>query len=269
LFERFSSERVDAQAQGPSYSIRQARYLSPCLQVSTPQICDLDAVVPMAASLNGRRGAADRSRVIEYLDAVRDVERRIQEVENENADAHAGAWPGAPSSVPDGFDTHVKLMADLQVLAFTADLTRVVSFKMGIDRSQRVYPGSGVGTPFHALSHHREAPEKIEEFARLNRYHVGKVASFLDQLRGVKDGEANLLEQSLVLYGSAMGDSHIHEHRFLPLFLAGHANGGLRGNRHVRCAEDTPMANVLLTLAHSRMCRSRGSGIALVWSTFR
>ena len=112
-----------------------------------------------------------------------------------------------------------------------------------------MYPSSGVGTPFHALSHHREAPDKVEEFARLNRYHVTKVAEFLATLRNSADGEGSLLDHSMVLYGSPMGDSHVHDHRFLPLFLAGTGNGALRGNQHVVCPEDTPMANLLLSVA--------------------
>jgi Protein of unknown function (DUF1552) len=139
-------------------------------------------------------------------------------------------------------------MFDLQILAFMADITRVSSFKMGVDRSPRVYPESGVTTPFHALSHHREDPEKIEEYAKLNEYHVRKAAYLLERLRNTSDGDRNLLDHSVVLYGSPRGDSHVHEHRFLPLFLAGRANGALKGNLHVKCAEDTSMANVLLTI---------------------
>jgi len=152
--------------------------------------------------------------------------------------------------VPDSFEEHVKLMFDLQALAFMADVTRVSAFKMGRDVSSRVYPESGVKTPFHALSHHGENPEKIAEFARLNRYHVGKVAYFLEKLRSTPDGDGNLLDHAVVLYGSPMGDSHIHDHKRLPLFLAGHANGQLKGNLHYRAPRGTPMANVLLTLLH-------------------
>jgi len=209
----------------------------------------LDAASPIAASLKNHLGVADRRRVNEYLEGVRDVERRIQQVERDDAGGRTRSWPAAPLSVPDDFEVHVKLMFDLQVLAFQADLTRVSAFKMGIDRSQRLYPRSGVTTPFHTLSHHREAPDKIEEFARLNQYHVSEVAYFLDRLRSVEDGDGNLLDHAAILYGSPMGDSHVHEHRFLPLFLAGHAGGALKGNRHLQCPDDTPMANVLLTLA--------------------
>ncbi len=195
-------------------------------------------------------GAADRSRVNDYLDSIREIERRIQSVETANAARPGRPLEGAPTSIPDSFEEHVKLMFDLQVLAFSADITRVSTFKMGIDRSQRVYPESGVTTPFHTLSHHREVPEQIEEYARLNRYHVSKAAQFLQHLRDTPDADGNLLDHSLVLYGSPMGDSHVHEHKFLPLFLAGRANGMLKGNLHVRCPEETPMANLLLSILH-------------------
>jgi hypothetical protein len=210
----------------------------------------LDALPGAVARLKNRIGSADRNRVNDYLEAIRELERRIQNVENGNAAGHDRQLTGAPVSVPDSFDEHVRLMFDLQVLAFTADITRVCSFKMGIDRSQRVYPESGVTTPFHTLSHHSEIPEKIEEYARLNRYHVSKVAEFLQRLRDTPDADGNLLDHSLVLYGSPMGDSHVHGHKFLPLLLAGRANGKLKGNLHLRCPEEAPMANVLLTTLH-------------------
>jgi hypothetical protein len=150
--------------------------------------------------------------------------------------------------VPDSFEDHVKLMFDLQALAFMADVTRVSSFKLSRDVSSRVYPESGVKTPFHALSHHGENPTRIAEFARLNQYHVSKVKYFLDKLKSTPDGDGNLLDHSLVLYGSPMGDSNIHDHKRLPIFLAGHANGQLKGNLHLRTPDGTPMANVLLTV---------------------
>lgn len=208
----------------------------------------LDGSRENVARLQRLLGTSDRQRVNEFLDYARAVESRIQLIEQRNLNSIDRELANAPLSVPDSFDEHVDVMFDLQVLAFMADITRVSSFKMGLDRSPRVYPASGVSTPFHALSHHRETPEKIEEFSRLNRYHVSKVASFLERLRKTPDGDGSLLDHSVVVYGSPMGDSHIHEHKFLPLFLAGHANGLLHGNTHVRCDPETPMANVWLTL---------------------
>jgi len=210
----------------------------------------LDAVPDAVALLRKRLDPSDRNRFAEYLDEIRDVEKRIQKVEASNSTGQHRELPDAPASVPDSFEEHVKLMFDLQILAFMTDITRVSSFKMGVDRSPRIYPESGVTTPFHALSHHREDPDKIEQYAKLNAYHVSKTAYFLERLRSTLDGDGNLLDHSVVLYGSPMGDSHVHEHKFLPLFLAGRANGALKGNLHVQCAEGTPTANVLLTLMH-------------------
>jgi hypothetical protein len=210
----------------------------------------LDLIRQEVTTLQKDLPASDRSRLHAYLEDVREIERRIQKVEKFNAGGQARALPEAPVGVPDSFEEHVKLMFDLQVLAFMTDTTRVSSFKMGRDVSSRVYPESGVKTPFHALSHHGENPTRIEEFSRLNAYHVSKVAYFIDRLKNTPDGDGNLLDHSLVVYGSPMGDSHVHEHRRLPLFLAGHANGKIKGNLHRRCAPGTPMANVLLTLLH-------------------
>jgi hypothetical protein len=210
----------------------------------------LDIIAGEVAHLQAGLGASDRRRLVEYLDGVREIERRIQGIERYNASGEARELPEAPVGVPDSFEDHVKLMFDLQVLAFAADVTRVSAFKMGRDVSSRVYPESGVKTPFHALSHHGENPERIAEFARLNRYHVSKVAYFLEKLRSTADGDGNLLDHSLVLYGSPMGDSNIHDHKHLPLFLAGHAGGRIKGGLHYRAAAGTPMANALLTVLH-------------------
>jgi hypothetical protein len=130
------------------------------------------------------------------------------------------------------------------------DITRVSAFKMGRDVSARVYPDSGVKTPFHAASHHGESPQSIAEFAKLNAYHVSMVAYFAEKLKNTPDGDGNLLDHSMVMYGSPMGDSNVHEHKKLPAFLLGHANGQLKGNLHLRTPRGTPMANLLLTMLH-------------------
>jgi hypothetical protein len=210
----------------------------------------LDSLSEAIARLKSHLDTADRDRVNQFIERVRLVEERIQRIEKRNSSSEPRALANAPLSVPDSFDEHVELMFDLQLLAFMADITRVSSFKMGIDRSERVYPQSGVTTPFHTLSHHREEPDRVEEYARLNAYHVTKVSYFLELLRNSLDGDGNLLDHAVVVYGSPMGDSHVHDHRFLPLVVAGRANGGLKGNLHVNCQDDTPMANVLLTLMH-------------------
>jgi hypothetical protein len=195
-------------------------------------------------------GAADRARLSDYLDDVREIERRIQHVEAHNSTGDERELPGAPVGVPDSFSEHVKLMFDLQALAFASDVTRVFAFKLGRDASNRVYPESGFRGAFHSSSHHQEKEERLLDFAKINKYHVSMVPYFLEKLKNTPDGDSNLLENSLVLYGSPMGDSNIHNHKRVPLFLAGHAGGTLKGNLHVRAADGTPMANAMLTVAN-------------------
>jgi diadenosine tetraphosphatase ApaH/serine/threonine PP2A family protein phosphatase len=208
----------------------------------------LDWISQDAARLRTKLGPADRSRLDSYLDNVREIESRIQRIEKYNAAGGPRELPDAPLGVPDSYEEHVKLMFDLQLLAFMTETTRVATFKMSRDVSERVFPESGVKTPFHPLSHHGEHPDKVEEFARLNRYHVSLAAYFLDKLKNTPDGDGNLLDHSMILYGSPMGDSNVHNHKRVPIFLAGHANGALKGGLHLRCPDETPMANVLLTM---------------------
>jgi hypothetical protein len=156
--------------------------------------------------------------------------------------------PEAPVGVPDDFAEHVKLMFDLQVLAFQSDTTRVFSFKMGRDGSGRVYPGSGTNLSFHPASHHGDREDRIREFQKINTYHVSMVPYFLKKLKETPDGDGNLLDQTLVIYGSPMGNSNVHNHKRCPLFLAGRAGGRLKGGLHLRAADGTPMANVFLTV---------------------
>jgi hypothetical protein len=210
----------------------------------------LDGIVRRVADLQRGLGPRDRSRLNDYLADVREIERRIQGIEKYNTNGAARALPAAPIGVPDSFEEHVKLMFDLQALAFMTNVTRVAAFKMSRDVCQRVYPESGVKTPFHSCSHHGETPSRIAEFAKLNLYHVGLVPYFLDKLKSTPDGDGNLLDHSMVLYGSPLGDSNAHNHKQVPVFLAGHANGALKGNLHVRAKDATPMANILLTMAH-------------------
>ncbi len=195
-------------------------------------------------------GPSDRRRLGEYLEDVRELERRIERIEKYNSSGEARALPSAPLGVPDSYEEHVRLMFDMQVLAFMTETTRVSAFKMSRDVSTRVFPESGVKVPFHPCSHHQENPAKIAEFAKLNRYHVGLLPYFLEKLKNTPDGDGSLLDHSMILYGSPMGDGNVHNHKRLPMFLAGHANGALKGNSHVRCADSTPMANILLTMLH-------------------
>jgi hypothetical protein len=208
----------------------------------------LDYITGQVADLNRRLDAADRQRMEQYLEGVREIERRIQKVEARNASGDARELPGAPAGVPDSFDEHVKLMFDLQALALQADVTRVFSFKMGRDASSRVYPESGISKGFHPASHHGNKPGNIVEFGQINRYHVSLLPYFLERLQSIQDGDASLLDRSLILYGSPMGDGNIHNHKRCPLILLGRANGQLAGNRHLRAPAGTPMANVMLTV---------------------
>jgi hypothetical protein len=208
----------------------------------------LDLIRQDVAQISKSLGPSDRGRLDAYLEDVREIERRIQKIERYNSNSEARALPAAPIGVPDSFEEHVKLMFDLQALAFMAGITRVSSFKMSRDVCQRTFPESGVKNSFHSCSHHGESPAKIAEFAKLNQYHVSKVGYFLDKLKNTPDGDGNLLDHTLVLYGSPMGDSNVHNHKRLPLFLAGKANGAFKGNLHVVTKDGTPMANVLLTV---------------------
>jgi Protein of unknown function (DUF1552) len=210
----------------------------------------LDGIAPEATRLRNGLGPRDRARLEDYLEEVRGIERRIQAIEKHNAIAAVRALPAAPLGVPDSWEDHVKLMFDIQVLAFAAEVTRVSAFKMSRDTSNRVFPESGVKIPFHTLSHHLENPSLVAEFAKLNRYHISLVPYFLRKLQETPDGDGSLLDHSLILYGSPMGDSNTHNHRRLPLFLAGHANGELKGNLHRVCPPGTPHANCLLTVMH-------------------
>jgi hypothetical protein len=210
----------------------------------------IDAVMASVKRLQTELGPADRARLTDYLDDVREIERRIQRVEAKNASGEPRELPGAPKGVPDSFEEHMKLMFDLQALAFASDLTRVTSFKISRDVSGRVYPEAGVSTGFHNASHHNEREDRIKEFAKINRYHVSLLPYFLERLKKTADGDNDLLHNSLVIYGSPMGNPNVHNHKRCPLFLAGHAGGALKGGLHVKAADGTPMANVFLPLMH-------------------
>jgi hypothetical protein len=210
----------------------------------------LDWISTEVARLRTQLGPEDRRRLGQYLEDIREVERRIQKIEAYNASGEPRDLPGAPMGVPDAFEEHVQLMFDLQALAFAADITRVFSFKTGRDGSARVYPASGVKLPYHPASHHGEREDRIMQFAQINRHHVSLVPYFLEKLKSIQEGDGNLLDRTLVVYGSPMGNSNVHNHKRCPLFLAGKANGRLRGNLHLKAAEGTPMANVMLTLLH-------------------
>jgi hypothetical protein len=210
----------------------------------------LDWITGEVASLKRKLGPTDRSRLDDYLEDVHEIERRIKKIEERNLGGEDRELIGAPVGVPDSFEEHVKLMFDLQALAFAGDVTRVFSFKLGRDGSGRVYPGSGVSTGFHGASHHGGNEARITQYEKINRYHVGLMPYFLEKLKSIPDGDGTLLDHSMIVYGSPMGDSNMHNHKRCPLFIAGHANGALKGNLHVKAADGYPMANVMLSLMH-------------------
>src|SRR5262245_3804626 len=210
----------------------------------------LDMLTGQLNELRRTLGPADRQRLDQYSTNIREIEQRIARIEARNLSGDVRELPGAPAGVPDAFDEHVKLMFDLQVLAFTSDTTRVFSFKFGRDASGRVYPGSGVSTGFHNASHHGASEDRIKEFGEINKYHVSMLPYFLEQLKATKDGDGSLIDNTLVMYGSPMAIGNSHNHRNCPLILLGHG-GGLKGEQHVKAAADTPMANVMLTLMHN------------------
>ena len=210
----------------------------------------LDYITSQVSDLTGRLDPSDKQRMEQYLDGVREIERRIQKIEARNTSGEARELPSAPSGVPDSFDEHVKLMFDLQALAFQADVTRVFSFKMGRDASSRVYPESGITKGFHPASHHGNKSSNILEFAQINRYHVSLLPYFLERLQSLPDGDASLLDRTAIIYGSPMADGNIHNHKRCPLVVLGGANGKLPGDVHLKAPAGTPMANVMLDVMH-------------------
>ena len=210
----------------------------------------LDMLSSQIASLRRSLGAADRQRLDQYASHIREVEQRIARIEARNTSGETRELPGAPAGVPDSFEEHVQLMFDLQLLAFTSDTSRVFSFKIGRDGSGRVYPGSGIETGFHNASHHGTAEQRIRDFAEINRHHVSMLPYFVEKLKNTMEGEASLLDKTLIVYGSPMANGNNHNHRNCPLILLGKGNGILEGGVHLKAESGTPMANVMLTLMH-------------------
>ncbi|MEQ1912107.1 MAG: DUF1552 domain-containing protein [Vicinamibacterales bacterium] len=210
----------------------------------------LDWVREDIARLQGRLGSGDRTRVSEYLDTIREVERRVQQAEAQTRD---NPLPDLdrPVGVPAAYADHARLMFDLQVLALRGDVTRVITFQLARESSNRTYPEIGVPDPHHATSHHGNDPEKVAKIAKINQFHVSLFAYFLEQLAAVPEGNGTLLDHSLYLYGSGMGNPNVHDHVNLPIVVAGGAAGKVRGGRHLKFATPTPMANLHLSLLDS------------------
>jgi Protein of unknown function (DUF1552) len=206
----------------------------------------LDSIKDQEARLKRGLGAGDRARVTDYLDHIREIERRIQTAEKQT-DALV-AQPEMPVGVPDSYDDHVALMFDLIRVAYQADLTRVTTFMLGRELSNRTYPQAGVPEPHHAVSHHQNDAPTIEKHAKINAHHMTLLAKFLHEMRTTPDGDGSLLDHSMIVYGSGMANGNLHSHNPLWMILAGGANG-LRGDRHVKAKDNTPLGNALVGLA--------------------
>jgi len=199
------------------------------------------------ARLNRKLGPGDRARVSQYLDTVREVERRIQKAEADAAE-HPLRDLDRPVGVPAAYADHARLMFDLQVLAMQGDVTRVITFQLARETSNRTYPEIGVPDPHHPLSHHGNDPAKIERMAKINAFHVSLFAEFLGKLKATPEGNDTLLDHSLYLYGSGIGNPNVHDHTNLPILVAGGAAGGMKGGRHIKYDKPKPLANLHLTL---------------------
>jgi hypothetical protein len=207
----------------------------------------LDWVREDVARLQQRLGPEDRTRVGQYLETVREVERRIQKAEAQTVDQQLPDLD-RPAGVPAAYADHARLMFDLQVLALQADVTRVITFQLARETSNRTYPEIGVSDPHHPLTHHGNDPEKVARMAKINAFHVSLFAYFLEKLQATPEGDGSLLDHSLYLYGSGMGDPNVHDHVNLPVLVAGGGAGRMKGGRHIRYAQPTPLANLHLTL---------------------
>jgi hypothetical protein len=206
----------------------------------------LDSVLEEASALQRRLPTGDRARLDQYLNDVREIERRVEKASRQLSDDLP--VPPAPTGIPSNVEEHIKLMFDLMVLAWQAEITRVSTFLLSKELSTAVYPNSGVRDAFHTLSHHSNIQENKDRFAVLNRYHVGLFAYLLEKLKTTPDGDGTLLDHSMVMYGSGMSDGNQHNHTDLPIVLAGGANGKLKGDRHIRHPKNTPMANLLVAM---------------------
>ena len=206
----------------------------------------LDSVTESIARLQRRLGPGDRTKVSNYLDTIREVERRIEKAESETVGGHVPDLD-RPVGVPAAYADHAKLMFDLQLLALQGDVTRVITFQLARETSNRSYPEIGVSDPHHPLTHNGGDPEKLAKVAKINAFHVSLFAGFLEKLKATPDGDGSLLDHTLYLYGSGMGNPDIHDHVNLPILVAGGA-GKHRGGRHIRYTEAAPLANLHVTL---------------------
>lgn len=207
----------------------------------------LDYVAGSLNRLNRKLGSTDRTKLNEFTDAIRDIERRIQKAEQQNAAMKLPVME-RPSAVPDEFEDHVKLVMDLQVLAYQSDLTRVITLMMAREGSNRPYRNIGISDGHHNITHHQNDPEKIAKVTKINEVHARLFAYLLERMKATPDGGGNLLDHSLIVYGSSISDGNLHTHHDLPIVLAGGGAGQVKGNRHISYPKDTPLNNLLLSM---------------------
>jgi hypothetical protein len=207
----------------------------------------LDYVAGSIDRLETKLGPGDRNKLSEYLDAIRDIERRIQKAEQQNATMRIPVME-RPASVPETFEEHSKLMIDLQVIAFQTDMTRVITFMLGRAGSNRPYPAIGVSDGHHSITHHQNDPVKVGNVAKIDGYLVKTFSYYLERLQATPDGDGSLLDHSMILYGSSLSDANLHTHHDLPICVAGGGAGRLKGGRHLRYPQETPLNNLLLSL---------------------
>jgi len=205
----------------------------------------LDGVKASASEMTKHLDAKDKGRVNDYLENLREIERRINKAEKQNAESVDGSL-GAPVGIPDSFEEHARLLFDLWAVAFQGNITRVVSFMLARELSTRTYPQIGVPDGHHPVSHHQNDPQRMEMHAKINTFHAGLLADFLTKLRNTKEGNSNLLDNSMIMYGSGMSNSNVHAHDGLPIIIAGGAAGKLQGDRHIKVKNDTTVANLLV-----------------------
>jgi hypothetical protein len=207
----------------------------------------LDSVMDKVSSLQRKIGPGDRAKLTEYLEAVRDIERRIQKAEEQGL-RDLPAMDRPSGAIPDTYEEHVNLMFDLQVMAYQTDMTRVSTFMMSKELCNRTYTNLSIADPHHQLSHHQNREENLLKLAVINRYHLGLLGGYFDKLKATPDGDGSLFDHMMLMYGSGMGNSDAHAPKDLPILLAGGANGTLKGGRHIRAAEGTPLTNLYMSM---------------------
>jgi len=220
----------------------------------------LDSLVDELNGLRSGLGGSDLNRLNDYTENVREIEQRIQKAENQSATSVEA--PDAPVGIPEEFEDHAALMYDLMALAYEANLTRVVTYMKSRDASQRVYPKIGVTEPHHAMSHHGNNPEKLQNLVKLNTHHVNLFSKFVDKLASTQDGDGTLLDHTVILYGSGMSESDTHSRINIPTLLVGKGGGMLKGNQHIAAPKDTPMANFLLDVINKFGSDAKSFGIS-------